>query len=162
MVAKQQHAYHTLVTAVAMAAPSVRLVVVHVWVNDPADSEAGPADDHDFHQVVAVIAKLGQTYYKHGDPRGLHQAAPTHEAMESLGWRIGRLGSGVEYDALVFHPELGLCESAMVECSNGVVEIAEADWDPSEDESRLRHLLDELRDQAREKVARQQRNGASV
>ena len=109
-------------TTLAMITPSVRLV--HVVVH--AGFEATPEIDHDFYEVVALVAKQ-------------------HPGEPDL----------IRYATLVTHREYDICEFAEAIDWTGeeAHTLVTAPWDSREDEERLTDVVERLRSQARKKLA---------
>jgi hypothetical protein len=144
---------HTMPFTLAMATPAVRMVVVHAYANREADG-TWYEHDHVVYPVLAIVGYHEHTYNRRSEEDHLFRTAPTHDAMEELGWRYEGGSVLVEFDAVIHDPEYGLTDAklALDNCSNGAYEIVPCPWPAAEDSERLAPVIERLRAAARDKV----------
>lgn len=147
--------YHSIPATLSMCPPAVRMVVVQVWASRKDD---GSWDENDtaFFPVVAIVAKQKHEYQRHYR-EGSAPIAPTHDAMEELGWQYSRFENGdgfVHYEPVVYDEEFEITDLKSLECENAVFKVFLAPWPPEEDATRLADKCEALRAAARAKSER--------
>jgi hypothetical protein len=146
-----EYDYTEIPTAVSLAAPAVRMVVVHATYDYWAEP---PVTFHKIEPVIALQSKLVTHLCRKHQTQ--HSALPyTLAEADQEGWWTE--GVDAVISAIVFtthayeEPEL-IDVNLAYTASNVAWQMEVCPWDPSEDEARLAELIAKLRSDAIAKV----------
>lgn len=140
-----------LTSAVALMAPTVRLVVVNAWCFGRAD---GPNETgHELLPVLGLSARVAASFSRAHVPNDWRRP-PTIDKAVRDGW--SHEDTGATFDAIVIDPESGRIGPAdeMLCAENEAHAVAACPWPLEEDETRLAGVIERVKREAVEQVAR--------
>jgi hypothetical protein len=149
--AEYRWAYTERPLSVSLTTPCVRMQVIHAWHHEGESR-------HLLYPVLAIRSvvrrRYGKRYLAAGDYPDDY--GPEEELLQA-GW--GFYEQDVKDSLLILTDEFGLVaeDDPGLECSNSVSRAVCCPWPPSEDDTRLGRLVEELKREAAEKWERHQR-----
>jgi hypothetical protein len=134
-------------TAVALAAPAVRMVVVVAWHNDE-DGESTTTVE--INPVLAIQSKIVTSVARAHRPGDYHTPSTLEEADRN-GYHL--MSTDLITGVIVHSDDHDLCEADdAYNCMNMAWQTAVCPWDPSEDDARLSELIEYVKGEAVAKV----------